>query len=343
MRSYRALLLLLAVAGPSPAAAQVAPEASDARPLNTAAMAREITNRYPRHYARAGVGGTVRLMAFIDEAGKPDSVRVTSSTGARELDAVAASVVRAARFAPARGSDGTAHAAWVELALSFGEPTARDAPRLADRFGTERALQTDAPRELRANRIETDVVVRLTIDSAGNVTDRAAPFTGCYPEAVAAALRAAQRFTFDPGSLSGAGPRNTVATVRFTADSVRLTLRGDSDPPPGPAAPSAERAASGGETRRPELRNAAMVQRALVASYPASLRAMGIGGEVTMWMYVDEEGRVTRRRVSVSSGNCDFDRAATDVARIMRFSPALKDGQPIAVWVEVPIRFTARR
>jgi TonB family protein len=95
-------------------------------------------------------------------------------------------------------------------------------------------------------------------------------------------------------------------------------------------------------TVRPELRNQAEVQRALVRNYPPLLRDAGIGGTPVMWFFIDENGRVLRTQLSRSSGYPALDEAAQAVAQIMNFSPALNRDRRVQVWVEIPIVFTAR-
>lgn len=95
-------------------------------------------------------------------------------------------------------------------------------------------------------------------------------------------------------------------------------------------------------TVEPELQNRAEVQRALVREYPAMLRDAGIGGSPTVWFLIDENGRVIDRRLSQPSGYAQLDDAAMAVASVMRFSPAYNREDPVQVWVEIPIRFTAR-
>lgn len=89
----------------------------------------------------------------------------------------------------------------------------------------------------------------------------------------------------------------------------------------------------------PRLQNPGEVQEMLERHYPPPLRDAGIGGRVVLWVYVDEEGRVTRTQVQASSGYRAFDRAAVKVARQMEFRPAINRDRPIAVWVAQPVRF----
>ena len=92
-------------------------------------------------------------------------------------------------------------------------------------------------------------------------------------------------------------------------------------------------------TVRPEIRNRAEIQQALVTQYPAMLWNAGIGGTVKVWFYISKEGRVLDRRVSQSSGYVKLDEAALKVADVFRFTPALNRDQIVQVWVQLPIMF----
>lgn len=95
-------------------------------------------------------------------------------------------------------------------------------------------------------------------------------------------------------------------------------------------------------TIRPELVNEAEVARALARFYPPLLRDAGIGGTVTVWFHLDQDGRVRQTQLNESSGYDALDRAALEVADRMRFTPAWNRDQRVAVWVSIPITFESR-
>ena len=92
-------------------------------------------------------------------------------------------------------------------------------------------------------------------------------------------------------------------------------------------------------TVRPEIRNRAEIQQALMTQYPAMLRNAGIGGTVELWFFISKEGRVLDRRVFASSGYVQLDEAALKVADVFRFTPALNREKIVQVWIRVPIEF----
>jgi TonB family protein len=61
--------------------------------------------------------------------------------------------------------------------------------------------------------------------------------------------------------------------------------------------------------------------------------------EPLLRLTVDEQGRVADVSVQASSGDGSVDRAATEAARRLVFVPASKNGQPVAVYLNLPGRF----
>jgi TonB family protein len=46
--------------------------------------------------------------------------------------------------------------------------------------------------------------------------------------------------------------------------------------------------------------------------------------------------------VKQSSGHEALDDAALKVAEVMRFTPAMNDGQPVSAWIDLPIVFATK-
>jgi len=93
-----------------------------------------------------------------------------------------------------------------------------------------------------------------------------------------------------------------------------------------------------GPVEGPELQSDASI-----VEYPVELWDMGIEGETTVMMHVTAEGEVDSTYVDLTSGIPDFDSAAIQAGRRMRFSPARRDGERVAAWTRVPIRFQRTR
>lgn len=90
---------------------------------------------------------------------------------------------------------------------------------------------------------------------------------------------------------------------------------------------------------RPDIINSSEVVAALDREYPPLLWRAGIGGTVLVWFYIDEEATVQDIRIRESSGHEALDRAALRVAEVFEFTPALNDGEPVPVWIALPISF----
>lgn len=95
-------------------------------------------------------------------------------------------------------------------------------------------------------------------------------------------------------------------------------------------------------TEAPRILNLEEVGRALERNYPPLLRDVGIGGEVNVWFFIDEEGKVLRTTINKESGYPALDDAAMKVAQVIKFSPAKNRDKRVQVWVSLPIKFSTR-
>ncbi len=132
----------------------------------------------------------------------------------------------------------------------------------------------------------------------------------------------------------------TIAPTTFEANPV------DQLPPPVSASNDADLAAAPSFTPyevAPRLINKTEVQQALLRYYPALYKDAGIEGTVTLWFFINEEGRVVNTRLVRSSGYEDLDDAAARVAEIMRFSPAQNRDKKVPVWIQLPVIFEIER
>lgn len=93
----------------------------------------------------------------------------------------------------------------------------------------------------------------------------------------------------------------------------------------------------------PRLLNAQEMLSLLGRLYPRALQEAGIGGEVLMWVYVDENGNPANAQINRSSGYAQLDDTALAIAERMRFSPAMLRDRPVAVWIAQPISFSTTR
>jgi TonB family protein len=94
----------------------------------------------------------------------------------------------------------------------------------------------------------------------------------------------------------------------------------------------------------PRLSNRAEIGYRMEELYPPSFRMAGIEAELVIWFVVDTNGRVETSELRiVSETRGGFEAATRQLARLMRFEPARRNGQPVRVWVEQPLIWTVAR
>lgn len=76
--------------------------------------------------------------------------------------------------------------------------------------------------------------------------------------------------------------------------------------------------------------------------YPMTARRRGIEGVVTARLLVGPDGGVRQVVIESASPAGVFEEAVTEALPRWRFTPAQHQGQAVAVWVRVPIRFQLR-
>ena len=74
--------------------------------------------------------------------------------------------------------------------------------------------------------------------------------------------------------------------------------------------------------------------------YPFEMKRAGISGVVTLNCLIDRNGRVQEARVDESNTpGVAFSMAALEAVRQWTFTPATRNGEPIAVRVSLPVTF----
>ena len=97
--------------------------------------------------------------------------------------------------------------------------------------------------------------------------------------------------------------------------------------------------ACGGEG---EIEQPAPLYGEVPIEYPLRLWDQDMEGETLLRVRVTDTGAVDSVEVVETSGLPEFDEAAVEGARHMRFSPARRDGKRIEVWATVPVHFSKR-
>ena len=75
--------------------------------------------------------------------------------------------------------------------------------------------------------------------------------------------------------------------------------------------------------------------------YPLSLACAGIGGQVTLRVFINAQGHTGQISVLHSSQNTMLDQSAEHAVETWIFKPATRNGKPIAQSIQVPILFRA--
>lgn len=73
--------------------------------------------------------------------------------------------------------------------------------------------------------------------------------------------------------------------------------------------------------------------------FPVEQWDAGVEGETVLRVRVNATGTVDSVEVMTGSGTAALDSAAVRGMRALRFRPATREGDPVAAWVEVPVRF----
>ncbi len=133
-------------------------------------------------------------------------------------------------------------------------------------------------------------------------------------------------------------------------------------PKPAAAAPRPTAQAAVTKAPSPDLGNASVTQQQAASSsslvvfegkprfripptpavYPSRSIELGQQGEVMVRVRLEPDGAAAEIVLWRSSSFPLLDRAALTAVRGWHFLPALRDGRPVAAWVEIPVRFHLR-
>jgi protein TonB len=242
------------------------------------------------------------------------------------------------RFVTGTGPDGRqprdGNALALPLALSLALHVALGLVLLAETFRT-------LPPRLREAGLSPLQVVWVTASKTAMPAPQRAPGVKRAPDAAPVSAEAAAPAPPSAAlaglaaipALSKAPPRPTETAAAPPASAHPGT--GKTVPPATPPS-SGVRGAADGETPALTLPR----YRANNApAYPALARLRGYEGLVLLAAQVSEQGRVQTIRVKKSSGYAVLDRSAEEAVRSWRFEPGRRMGTPMAMWVDVPVRF----
>lgn len=143
-----------------------------------------------------------------------------------------------------------------------------------------------------------------------------------------------------PKTQETAKPVEPAATPGGTIDGTGTAVKlGGSGEGSNEGVPGGTGTGAGGTVdEKPRLLNAAEIIANSRRFYPEAERQAGRESRVVVDLHISAEGSVTSVDI-VSTGGMSFDRAAREIARIMKFSPARVKGGPVAVKVRQAIPF----
>lgn len=78
--------------------------------------------------------------------------------------------------------------------------------------------------------------------------------------------------------------------------------------------------------------------RTIAPKFPDEMRRAGNSGLVTVSCLIDEKGNVTDPKI-VKASNDAFSEPALEALKKWKFKPAKKDGEPVAIRVNIPVQF----
>ena len=119
------------------------------------------------------------------------------------------------------------------------------------------------------------------------------------------------------------GAKDPMASQRGSRDQVARVMTGNSQ-------------AKAGSVAAPKYRENTH------PTYPWIARLRGYEGIVLISAEVSADGTVGSLRVKKSSGHAVLDRSALDAVRTWIFEPGRKMGNPVSMWVDVPVKFVLK-
>lgn len=202
-------------------------------------------------------------------------------------------------------------------------------------------VQPDYPNEALANKAEGTVWVNVWIDETGNVVEAKVMKT----EAEVfnqAAVAAAKQWTFKPAILNG----KPVAVWVMVPFRFKLSDGKGEAPSMGVPVKAPDKPAKGFQETKPPseytpYEKAPEVIKQVQAQYPADAKNAKLEGTVWVKVWVDEAGKPVKANV-MKSERKELNQAALDAVMKWEFKPAILNGKPIAVWVNIPFKFALK-
>ena len=200
-------------------------------------------------------------------------------------------------------------------------------------------LKPEYPKLAKLAGIEGTVYLKLLIDEKGNV-EKIKVEQGVKDIIDEAALNAARKAKFSPAMLNNKPVKVwVILPVAFKLDVDKKTegklLKYDElGPPP-----------SNVKVDDPDINAFIQTEKfpemieAVTPVYPEEAKKNKINGKVYVKVLLDNEGN-PKKAIVIKSDNEIFNQSAVDAAMKSKFTPAINNGEPIAVWIVLPYKFS---
>jgi len=187
-------------------------------------------------------------------------------------------------------------------------------------------IKPEYPKLAKLAGIQGKVYLKLLIDEKGNVAKTKIE-QGVKDMIDDAALAAVKDAKFSPALIAGKPVKVWVVlpiAFKLNADKNDTSSKETGEEPDPGAMVEYEKA--------PEMIEAAKPY------YPEAAQQAGVTGKVYVKVLVDKEG-IPKKAVVLKSESELFNESAVDAAMKSRFTPAIQDGKPIAVWIVLPYSY----
>ncbi|HYR08714.1 MAG TPA: energy transducer TonB [Longimicrobium sp.] len=318
------------------------------RAQNAAAFTAALQQAYPPALRDAGVGGTVQVSFVVGTDGRVADVRLVEASDSA-FSAPTVQAVSVLHFSPAQVG-GRPVPVRVDQPITWRaqaapEEAAARAPRLPEGVVVyaldsvsvrpmprnfrefEAAVRQLYPAELRGSGASAQVLAGFAVDPDGRPV-YAQVLESTDARFDAATLQAVNLLRFQPARLG----REAVPVW------MEVPVEWEEAAPPGAGADTLGAYEVEMVSSPPRARNTRTLGHTLARLYPPEMRDAGRGGQVSVRFIVQPDGRTSHARI-VRSTNSAFDMPALDVVRTLRFDPALLNGHPVRVWVELPLQW----
>jgi TonB family protein len=307
---------------------------------------------YPPIAKAAHVQGSVVLHAIISKTGTVESLDVVS--GRPMLTASAKDAVKRWVYKPymVKGEP-TEVETTITVNFTFGDATPAQPPAEQGQGSGPQRISSGAmmgnliarpnpvyPAEARAAGIQGSVLLRAIISKTGDIEDL--KVVSGPKELTESAIDAVKQWKYRPYLLNGEPTEvDTTITVNYT-----LEVTPPPPPPPPPAGsadlrgPPDEVDASGMQPKR--IGNGVSAPLLVFSPDPEmseEAKRDKVSGNVLLNLWVDENGNPTHVRVRRGVGH-GLDEKAVEAVKQYKFKPAMEDGKPVTVSLNVELTST---